>query len=672
VRPSVRSLLLFVALCAVLLLSSAHFFSAPFHEQGDPALNALRIHRAKSFEEIYGNYSRFHFSHPGPGFFYAYAAAEAVLTDRLQLLSPHCAHSLAGLLLQAGFFVVGLHIIGRYIRHPLFLPIALLIGALHFSEAREAFVSLWPPRVLLMPFFAFLVGCVSVSLGRGRDLFWVVLSGCFLVHGHVAQPLFVVSLSLLSYVLWWRHLRRRSETPATPWKAAPWVHVACVATIGLFLVPIVIDLTKGAESNFHEILRHLQYAGEKKKFLKSVLYFLSFFVYLENQHEVLQRLSWESAQFLREHALLLFGWLTLIGLVIWRVLRADDKQAEHTRFIRRALFFWTVTALLCLYWGRMQAGPMWQYNGYFYYAHLYLLLLCAAAVACEWIPERIGRWIGIPVFAAAAVFAWRGLPYPPFSEAESGVVLRRQTEAALAADPNRGQPKVLVFSHNDWPEVASASVVLARAGVPFYVDASWTFMFQKHHELSTELATTAAGKLSVWRFIRTKREIGMPFAEHLRIVFDVPTLPPVGGVIDFSDEGNFVEYQLSGFSTPAEGDYAPTAQKDAVLQFRPEPTTHDVDIHIQAEPFLGAGKQKVQPTELRFNGHLVFSAPFTEPGVLRARIPKEVWNSAPVATVHLTMPNALSPAEMGLSGDVRRLGLSVKKLITLESPPLPQ
>jgi hypothetical protein len=91
-----------------------------------------------------------------------------------------------------------------------------------------------------------------------------------------------------------------------------------------------------------------------------------------------------------------------------------------------------------------------------------------------------------------------------------------------------------------------------------------------------------------------------------------------------------------------------------------------------AEPFLGAGNQRVQPTELRFNGNLVFSSPFTEPGVLRVRIPKEMWNSLPIATVRLTMPNAQSPAEMGLSGDIRRLGLSVKKLTTRAAEPMPK
>src|SRR6185437_8154727 len=116
-------------------------------------LNALQIDQAKGFHELYGNYSRFRFHHPGPAFFYVYAWAELLLCDVLKTgLSPYNAHSIAGLAVQAAFFALGLSIAAQWVKATLFLPLALLAAAIHFAIAGNAFWSIWPPHVLLMPF----------------------------------------------------------------------------------------------------------------------------------------------------------------------------------------------------------------------------------------------------------------------------------------------------------------------------------------------------------------------------------------------------------------------------------------------------------------------------------------------------------------------------------------
>lgn len=662
-KPTTRSLLLFVALCGLLLFNSWHFFSLLYHEQGDIALNALQIHRAKSLEEIYGNYSRFHFNHPGPAFFYVYAGAEVLFSDTLHWLSPHTAHSLAGVFLQVGFFTLALHILSGHVQRRLFLPLALALGACHFAKAGDAFISIWPPHVLLMPFFAFFTACVSVACGRGRHLLWAVIAGCFLVHGHVAQPLFVGGLFLVSYLLLCRSART-SEPKTNPLITYRWAHLGAIALIALFLVPMAIDFAKGEESNFQAILRHLKYAGDHKKFIKSLLYFLSFFSYVANQHEILQKLSWQSAAFLREGLGWYLAWISGLGVLITAAWRGRLVQGEKLRVLRTALFFWAATAGLCLYWGRMQTGAMFQYNGYFYYALIYFLLLLVAWVVVERVPDALSRWLSPVLVIAAVLIGYQGVHYPGITPSESGINLRDQVLAALKADPQKTAPKVLVFTHDHWPAVATAALALERANVEFYVDPSWTFMFQKRHELSSEWFLDPKNQASVWHFMTDPSAPGTPYGDKLKIVTALPSLSPSDGTIDFAEGGNFEHYQVVGFSTPMPGDFAPTAQKDAILQFIALPTTQAVELRMIAEPFLAPGNQKIQPTELRFNGHLVFSAPFTEPGVLRARISPEIWNQNKVATIHLTLPNAHSPAEMGLSGDVRRLGLSIKRITT--------
>lgn len=213
VPPSIRPALLFLALLVLLATVNGRFyFATPYHEYGDLAVNALQIDRAKHFGELYGNYSRFEFNHPGPALFYVYAWSEALFVDLLHVCpTPHNAHALAGLAVQCFFFVLGLTIAGGWIRAPLFLPLALLFGAIHFGLAKDAFISIWPPNVLAMPFFAFAIACISLGGGRGQHLAWVVLSGSVLVHAHVAQPLFVGTLFLFAYTTFLE--TRESQVP---------------------------------------------------------------------------------------------------------------------------------------------------------------------------------------------------------------------------------------------------------------------------------------------------------------------------------------------------------------------------------------------------------------------------------------------------------------------------
>jgi hypothetical protein len=647
----------------VLLATSRDFLQAPIFEEGDAALNALQIDRAKELREIYGNYSRFHFNHPGPAFFYVYAAGEWLFTDQLQALSPNCAHTVVSTVLQVGFFSLAVYLVGLRFRNPFFLPMALLVAALHFAKVGQAFNSIWPPHVLLMPFLAFWAACVSVASGRIQHLPWLALCGCFLVHGHVAQPLFVVTMTVAAYALWWLLARTRDTSEETPKTPVP-AHLLAGLIIVIFLVPIAIDVSRGEQSNFHAILRHLNTGGEHKKLEKSAAYFLSFFSYTRNQDELFHTLSRESLVFVKENMLTYVLWsvgLLFVALTCWR---GFGLTPERLRFVRIASGGWLLTVLLCFVWGMMQTGPMWDYNGYFYYGVNYALLLIVAGVVTSWIPERIAAVLGIGATIAAAAVFWKDyrLTIPPFRD--SGAHIKQDTLRAIKADPQPDAPKLLVFEHNDWPKIASVALTLQRERVPFLVDPSWTFMFQKEHELTAKAAADNNTKLSIWRFVHRKDIAGTDVGRKMRVMFAPQPLSPSNGLIDFSANGNFELYQVFGFSTPLPGDYAPTAQNDAILQFVPTPTEEDVEIEIAAEPFFAPGQPHIQPCELRFNGELVFAAPFTEPGVLRARILKEQWNKLPVAIVHLTLPDAQSMADLGISGDPRRLGLAVKKLTT--------
>src|SRR5690242_4267503 len=96
------AVMLFVAL---MVAGRGFYFGSSVLEVGDGASNALQIDNAKGGTEIYGNYSRFGFNHPGPAFWYVYAAGEYLLHDLTGVVpTPHNAHSLASLALQVTCF----------------------------------------------------------------------------------------------------------------------------------------------------------------------------------------------------------------------------------------------------------------------------------------------------------------------------------------------------------------------------------------------------------------------------------------------------------------------------------------------------------------------------------------------------------------------------------------
>jgi len=667
-------LLFLITLVALVTVNWGFFFASPWLEEGDTAVNALQIERARQGEELLGNYSRFHFNHPGPAFFYVYAAGEIVLCDWLAVCpSPHNAHTLAGLALQTFFFALALTLASSWVRRPLFLPLALLAAAVHFYLAGSALLSIWPPHALLMPFLAFWIACFSIAAGRGRDLPWAVLAGSFLVHGHVTQPLFVLGLFLPAcWLCWWR--ARTPQAPA-PWRAHPWALAAAVLILSVFLLPIVLDWTRGQDSNLRDILRHLQFnGGDRKHPLAALLYLVSFLGYENQQDSYFTHLSWASLTFLRNNWLLYAAWGGFFALLVrgWR----RGWFAPETALVghgRLAAGLWLWTAALCVVWGIMQAGPMFPFNGYFYHAFNYLLLLAAAALfASSPRGSSLPEWTGKALTAVALAMALFGFRMQELDGSRDELMAGDSVRELLAREPIPRRPILLSFNHRDWPQVLTAALVLKRQGIPFFADENWEFMLQADHLVPAVWLRSAQPPMRVWRFIpRTPGAPGIRYTDELNIMTAPAELSPDHGEIDFSNQGNIGRYLVAGLASP-EGDASWTSQPDALLQFRPTRTERDVEMYIFAAPFLPSKRIEIQPTELRFNGRLLFSAPFTEPGVLRVRIPKEIWNQYPVAALHLHFPNAKAPWQVGVSSDVRILALAVKRLTTQPAEALPR
>jgi hypothetical protein len=352
-----------------------------------------------------------------------------------------------------------------------------------------------------------------------------------------------------------------------------------------------------------------------------------------------------------------------MGVSLAALLKSPRRiGAQALRFLRTMAVFWAVTVALCLEWGRIQTGPLYDFNGHFYFSVIFGAGLMICALAAEAIPQRSLRSAGWIMVGVAIVAAVSGLRIPATSPADSDLPLRDAALAALRADGRPGAPKLLVFAHDDWGPAASVALALERAGATVYVDPAWTFMFQAAHALPDGFLQGPQADVSVWRFVHGQSGgPGIPAEGGLRIVFRPATLSPDGGFIDFSMGGNMEGYVLCGLSTPG-SNFAWTSLPDVTLQFRPMPSRHDVLLRLKVTPFLVGSKLPTQPLEFWLNGVLLSRAVVAMPEEIQALAPRDLWNDSANAFVRLHLSKANSPARLGLNGDTRLLALRVMSL----------
>jgi hypothetical protein len=662
--------LLFVGTLLLLIyLNHTAIFVTPWHENGDFALNALQIDRAKNFTETQGNYSRFHFHHPGPAFFYTYAAGEWIAHDLLQVVpAPANAHILVGLALQAGFFAAALGILAGWVRSRWFLPLAAALAGVHFAQAQHAFNSIWPPHVLLMPFLCFLAAAASVAAGRVSHLWVMVLAGSFLVHGHVAQPLFVGAIFLAVYTRLWR------GGPAgggAPWKWARRDHLRAAGVLAVFLVPFVADLAAGADSNLLAIVRFFLVSNEHSTWLKSFAYLAAFFGYWHDIERLLPQDQPVSFAHVAARAPVYLLWLGVLLLAVlgwWRTRRSGD--AARQQFLAAFALVLGVTLLAAVYWGRAQAGPLFEFNSFFFHAVTFSIGLFALAGLTPALPETrpalVVAGIVLPCALVGGAIALARGTRAPESTAGAGFDWFPAVQAALAADPRRDAPKFLVFDHDDWGDVARTALALKRLGASYRTDRSWAYMYG-HYRTVPNRQLDSLARFSVWRFSRAARpgpQVELPGG--LRVYFEPAPLDPRDTLIVCTREGTLSQYLLFGITTP-EVEFTWTKLPRAGLQFRSPPVERDVLVTFDATPFVNSSIA-AQPMRLFVNDRLVTEIVLRERAKVTARVPASVWNASQVVTLVSEFPNARSPLEMGRYTDPRQLGWGLYSIHITTAP----
>jgi hypothetical protein len=464
--------------------------------------------------------------------------------------------------------------------------------------------------------------------------------GGLLFHGHVAQPLFVGSLGALAFFLHYRTLQAAGAWSGwRAWAAANRGLLAfCTGWLLLMLLPLLLDvaLYRG-ESNLATILRRfLVNADQPKSILQSLLYFLSFTTYATNQDQLFSQLTRESWEFFAEHAAAVVLWLAGILVPAGLVFLRRDNRSEIRAFLRTGYLVWLLTVPLCVAWGLVQAGPMWQFNGFFYYGIFYFAGLLGLGLMCS-LP---GRLLPVPVTGALCVVAGVGASWlfrsGRLNEADSGQVVQRGIDAALK-DYTPGRPVILVFEHADWPPAVSVALALQRLGIPFYASPSWNFLLGRRHSTAL-LPDDPARPPQVWWITRAGPG-GHPIRPGLSIFTRPAEIDPHNTELSFAGHANGYRYLVGGLTT-GNVEYANTDQPRARFLFTPLPASEDVQFLIDAQINRHRSVTDPQPAEIYLNETLVGRAELTDRNQLSFNLPKDLWNSRPVATLELRFPAA--------------------------------
>jgi hypothetical protein len=532
-----RSVLTCAIFAAILFNNSEVIFHSQFYEEDDFAANSLQVLKAKQFHETVGNYCRFGFHHPGAAFFYVFGWGEILFFDTTHVVpTPFNGQVIALYALSAFFFAATLTVIAKRLGRagPWFIGLSLLFAAWHFGAAgkfyefipaRFGFLCPWAPCFIVLPFLCFLVAAASVAAGNGKDLFLMTLCGCFLVHGHVAMPLFVGPLTLLAYGALWLETRRAGERP---WSAFPRAHWMAAATIALFALPIAIDFFTADPSNLERIVEHLRTGyGQGKGLLQSSLYFLHFAAYAAYpSHQPIPAFETFDAagllSFLGPHWRAYGWWLGAILLLLIMTkteLKGGPGRGRIVKFRRRMYLMLVAATALSVVWGMIQEGPGFDYNALFNFSIYYGWLLLLAVTAAVWIEDRLSprrphagnaatqswparvRIVGVVAIALAVAAAFRHerRRFRARSDPDQQRHFAATIDRALSLDP--AQPKYFNFDWQAGGQTTRVALYLERRGVHWWVREDWPLLFGADHIINEgrtdqPLPTTSS---SFWR-----------------------------------------------------------------------------------------------------------------------------------------------------------------------------
>jgi hypothetical protein len=532
-------------LCAWLVVNRS-LFVHPVLESGDAATILLQVSNAEHFHEMLGNYSRWVFHHPGPGFMYLLAMGDAVFRDLLHIVpAPWNSAALTLLVLYTCSLFATIFLFQQHSRSRWFVPAAVAASLWFIYVVNRTFPGsasgqIWMPHILLYSFLLFVAACASLATGKGRHLPLVVFCGGLCIHGHVAQCLFVGALILPACLVWlFPQVRKGGFAVAIKRNRTPLL--ISLGIVLLFAFPIVLEAALHHPNNLHNLKLYLRHhRGPQNTWLTCLEYLCSFLTFIPDTEVVLKNPEPHLISLAVARPYVLAYWGMFAVLIVASLVTSLSKRARMSAFLRYVIFELLLVSLLITYWARKIAGPLFAFNAHFYFATFLLAsFVLIAFLADAWLPDGIHGWS----LAASCVLPFLMLAVPgQFRALQSGADLHWEPEvrAIVANLPNDGKRVFLVWpDHNDWGIAMGVASWLREQQRPFCVANDQSFHFTNLEECrdiagveTVEIARPPFSCAAPCRVIFQNAEIVAalsPFAQHalpFQLLTDGPDLLP--------------------------------------------------------------------------------------------------------------------------------------------------
>lgn len=636
----------------IVLAMNWELFVTPLVGDGDLAVNAIQVQDAKQFHVLLGNYSRWHFHHPGPFLFYMFAAGEGLFYDLLHIVpAPLNAEYLTEIAFSTVCLFLAIYIF--YVNEPrpllpalCVLAIVLFLYAVDSAQPSAAVVSIWPPYAGLFCFLLFASTCASVAAGNWNHLPLLAASGMIMIHIHVAQTLFVpvMAFSSMGAALLEDFRRGARSKLMTPYKRSLWV--ACGIT-ALFIAPIFIDWLIHHPSNISDIRHYLrEHRGEHEPTRSVLLYTACFFTYYVRPELALDNPAANLKDLLHAQSPTHLYWSVVLGLVVFVLITHVKRRDTVPRFI---IFIFAESALvflLFLYWASRIRGGMNMFNGFFFFSVQLLALLALCVLLTRTLRVAIAphTQVALACACAAPLFLVSGITnaYPGNPEVVSIVSALKQRQVKKAV-------LITAMSEAIWPTAAGVARYMEGVGIEFCFDSEWQFMYGPTH-----VCSRSAGYHRVTLTTIPPRHCKLPCSVvYSRSGLWVTATPDPGfltvPVLITVGDGL---HDASGFNV-LEGEHSWT-KKEGVLRFflaRKSDSANYYTIALTGTMFPG------RPVTVRVNDSLIGVITQAGPSTQTFRIDSSrlFWNA--VNTVTLGVPKA-GP----LGKDERTLGYYFESL----------
>ena len=470
----------------LLCVRNRFLFTTRLYEDADMGANSILVEQARHFTLLVGNYSRYHFHHPGPAYMYVMAAGESVFWAWLHVVPTAWNGQLLAIYALNGMFTALVVAVVYGWTGSLRSAAACFAAVVALASVHPAALSSdWMPYIYVPTYVAFLVSAASVAAGGARDAWMLALTGWFLIHGHACFLFFVpvTGCAVLVAVLWpRRHRLGASLRSFLTAQRRVWVPVAVISAV--FALPIVVNLVLHWPGEFGD---YLTYASSKRA----------------GGHGMAQVMRDELWYWWPNRDAWASGMVAIGGYAVAAAVTRWLAPVRLRRFLIALLAINAVSSLAFFYYAATGIGILSaHYVGYFYWSAPVITLLVITVGVVEAMPLPLGAVtaIGAAVLALAALAVAPQTRTSTNSSDPSVLSSGPDTDpalpgavAALAARAG-GRMIVLRFDFDSWPDVTGFLVQAERTGVRACVANPAWFVMMTSQFICTR-ADIAAGHL---------------------------------------------------------------------------------------------------------------------------------------------------------------------------------